>query len=236
MPARSNVKPPSDAHQPNAARPSNPWTPTTEPDWVKVERPSDPPSRNLSIRSSASQASSSRERAASQPRKLPPPPFDSAAPAKHPRPLPPQNDGSADDPARTHLKQTLRKPAPPTKPTKPSLLRSHSNNSATSARSVVAPPPPPAPRRTNNLSTPEPYFPPPPRRRTEVEAPAARTSAPLPPPGRLAGRKAVPSAGAGEGYQDAPPSLPPRRPTAQLMDDDGDGETEMGGWQPLKPQ
>ena len=43
MPAKATVRPPGDNFVPNQARPSNPWTPSSEPDWVKVEKPSPTP-------------------------------------------------------------------------------------------------------------------------------------------------------------------------------------------------
>ena len=143
VPARSTVQPPSRNHVPNPSRPSNPYSATNEPDWVKVEKADAPPSRPSSIYSNAShasQANSELPRSDTLPRKLPPPPARSQETAPEKPPRPPGLDGASDD-GRVHLKQTLRKPAPPPKP---SLLRSNTGNSTTSVRSV---PPPPEPRR-----------------------------------------------------------------------------------------
>ncbi|KAF2789262.1 hypothetical protein K505DRAFT_96534 [Melanomma pulvis-pyrius CBS 109.77] len=51
LPARSRMQPPSNDHFPNPNRPSNPFTPSPEPDWVEVKRmgsggrPEPPPAR-----------------------------------------------------------------------------------------------------------------------------------------------------------------------------------------------
>nr|POE63331.1 inositol-1,4,5-trisphosphate 5-phosphatase 1 [Quercus suber] len=132
MPARSTVKPIDSDHIPNPSRPSNPWTPTNEPGWVKVSR-SDVPSAGIA--SGVSAAS----------RRQLPQPLESSkeAPPKPPRP---STFDDSTDAGRVHLKQTLRKPAPQ-KPSKPSLLRSASGQSVASVTSTRSVPPPPAPRR-----------------------------------------------------------------------------------------
>ncbi|KAK3718355.1 Inositol-1,4,5-trisphosphate 5-phosphatase 1 [Vermiconidia calcicola] len=229
MPARSTVKPPSNRHAPNPARPSNPFSPTPEPDWVKVEKPEAPPSRPSSIYSNISQASQAKSESARSdvpPRSLPPPPTPQEhAPMRPPRPV---TFGGHPNNGKVHLKQTLRKPAPPPKPNKPNLLRGDSNMSAASVKSMQ---PPPDVRKssyvssnaTNNLS-----FPPPPRIATvgSMETSRTQSPAPQPPPPR---RKAAPAA-----ETTSTPSLPPRRATAGLMDE-GEAQ-ELQNWQPLKPQ
>ncbi|EME39404.1 hypothetical protein DOTSEDRAFT_75181 [Dothistroma septosporum NZE10] len=238
MPARSTVQPPSAGQVPNPARPSNPWTPTGEPDWVKVEKPNTPPSRTISLYSTSS--AKSRGQAEPLPRKLPPPfrPADRSASTSNAG-----NDGPLDDEkARTHLKQTLRKPAPP-KPTKPSLLRSESNQSSVSTKS---PPPLPTARRTGTAATgaakailPPPVesrrtstpsatmktvmAPPPPRVNSDAER-RLNSQVPTPPPPR----KPIGST------DDSGPVLPPRRATTDLMNEAGD--EELKDWVPLKPQ
>lgn len=229
QPARSTARPPNDGLVPNPSRQSNPFTPTSEPDWVKVEKP-ELPSRTSSVRTTASHHGGMRDRGQSQPRKLPPPYNGSQAPEQPPRPMRSQLDGASDDLVRMHLKQTLRKPAPPPKPQKPNLLRSDSSQSAPPAeqrRSMATPPPAPAPRRTNNAASAtvrQTSYAPPPRRNTDA---MREMQAPPPPPSR----KPV---GSQKG-EAPPPSLPPRRPTAGLMDDDAGGQ-EMSEWQPLRPQ
>lgn len=226
-PARSTIKPPGNGYVPNLARPSNPFSPTPEPDWVKVDKPSAPPSRSASraasIASNVSQTT--RVRGDSSSRKLPPPfiPNDSA-PEKPVRPS--TFDGPPDE-GRVHLKQTLRKAAPP-KPSKPNLLRSESSQSTASIASTRSVPPPPEPRRlVSKMSTAANAMPPPSRvlSNPPSEQPN-RTTAPQPPPPRML-KKPAPAAA------DPNPPLPPRRPTNGLMDD-GDGQ-EMKEWAPLKP-
>ncbi|EMC91401.1 hypothetical protein BAUCODRAFT_127302 [Baudoinia panamericana UAMH 10762] len=221
MPARSSVKPPRSDFVPNPARPSNPFTPTSEPDWVRVDTPNSPPSGAASVASTSSRVS--RIESGSVPRKpAPPPTSGDGAPAKPPRPLP-QVDGAADDgraPQHVYLKQTLRKPAPP-RPNKPNLLRSESAQSTastpsmqstTESRRVVSKemaPPPALPSRVQGEQT-------------------ARTMAPQAPPPRTTLRKPTPAA-------ESSPALPPRRTDHALMDEGGGGQ-ELKEWVPLKPQ
>ncbi|KAI5358955.1 Putative SAC domain, endonuclease/exonuclease/phosphatase [Septoria linicola] len=248
MPARSTVQPPSAGHAPNPARPSNPFTPTNEPDWVKVEKPgTTPPSRPASLYS----VSGSFNKAVPQlgpprgevvPRKLPPP--LRATQAKQQGAGPTNLERKSDEVAQTQLQQTNRKPAPPPKPTKPNLLRSGSEASSITS-SVKSVPPPPEPRRANNTpsnTTRSVISPPPPiRANGDIEK---RDPAPMPPPPRKPvvkttswGSDAVPirrPTNTAEADEKAP-ALPARRPTAPIMDDNlGDGE-ELGGWVPLKP-
>lgn len=222
MPARSRVQPPSSGLVPNPARPSNPYAPTNEPDWVKVEKPNTPPSRSASVYSNASLAS----QRGVPPRKLPPPFKPADAPAQPPRPG--NVDGSAED--RNIAKQTLRKPAPP-KPNKPNLLRSESQHSQQSSRSTRSPaPPPPEPRRTGTpsaASTSKSVLPPPPSRANgSVDRKLTSPPPPQPPPSR----KPVSQA---SGDSSGPP-LPPRKATTGLMDEDG--EEDLKDWVPLRPQ
>lgn len=132
MPARSTVKPTSSTHVPNPARPSNPFSPASEPDWIKVEKPttaSSPP-RPASVYST--QVTRDIVPKGEPPQQEP----DPETPIR-----PSILDGTEED-GGVHLKQTLRKPAPPPKP---NLLRTESSQSTTSVKSVPAPP---APRRT----------------------------------------------------------------------------------------
>ena len=223
VPARSTVKPSSSRHVPNPRRPSNPFSLTTEPDWVKVENPNAPPSRPSSVYSDVSQASHTSTK--STPRKLVPPPFKPEEVAPEQPPRPPTFDGSSND-GKVHLKQTLRKPAPP-KPNKPTLLRGESSQSTASTKSV---PPPPEPRRANNASSNvanSTSFPPPPRRSANSSTQeSTRSPAPQPPPPRSVKRSSPPA--------NTNPPLPPRRLTNGLMDE-GDDQ-ELKDWVPLKPQ
>jgi hypothetical protein len=48
QPARSNIRPPQEGLVPNPNRPSNPYTPTDEPDWVTVPRMATPRAQSAS--------------------------------------------------------------------------------------------------------------------------------------------------------------------------------------------
>ena len=222
VPARSTVKAPSNSHVPNPGRPSNPFSPSSEPDWVKVERVDAVPSRPFSVYSIASTASiatTSTAKSESTARKLPPAPYkpEEVAPEKPSRPA--TFDDNASD-GKVRLKQTLRKPAPPPKP---SLLRSDTGASTASTKSV--PPPPPEARRTGNNSSNAAStvsFPPPPRKPVEQ---STASLAPQPPPSRRTGVEVVDKSN---------PTLPPRKTNTGLMDEDG--EQDLQEWEPLKPQ
>ncbi|PIA90510.1 Inositol-1,4,5-trisphosphate 5-phosphatase 1 [Cercospora beticola] len=245
MPARSTVQPPGAGHIPNPARPSNPFSASSEPDWVKVEKPgSTPPSRPASLYSNASSTVQGGSLAGQSqgeivPRKLPPPLKPTPPPQQVNKPA--NIDGTTDALARSQSLQFPRKPAPPPKPSKPNLLRTTSNTSSTAA-SVKSVPPPPEPRRANNTptNTTRNVFPPPPiRANGDTEK---RSTAPVPPPPRKpvkttswgsdvsTTRKPV---GLPESHE-KPPALPMRRPTAPIMDDDEE-TGGLKGWEPLKP-
>ena len=223
-PARSTVKPPSSNFVLNQSRPPNPFAPTSEPDWVRVDKPDTPPSRAASVASNASFAS----RASELPRKLPPPyrtDLLDEAPAMPPRPT--AVDSGADG-FRPHLKQTLRKPAPPPKPSKPLILRSDGSNQSTiSTVSTRSAPAPPGPRRTNATNA---------AQNTALQASqrtannpqsqGVQTAPPQPPPQRTL-RKVLPA------VENADSPLPPRQTAPGLMD--GDNEA-MQDWQPLQPR
>lgn len=191
QPARSKVKgPPGPEYTHNAARPANPFSQTTEPDWVQVDKPTPPASRSLSVRERAPANGAMNKNTPQRLRKLPPPwqgatssnaaqssssmPFDQA-------PLQPSRTMSVSSPQRVqptpHLKQTLRKPVPPVVPKKPALLRSESGNTAASSRAAAPqeryrdePPPQQPPRRqiqagtAGSVAANSVPFPPPPRR------------------------------------------------------------------------
>ncbi|KAK0966508.1 Inositol-1,4,5-trisphosphate 5-phosphatase 1 [Friedmanniomyces endolithicus] len=229
MPARSTVKPPTNGYTPNPSRPSNPFSPSSEPDWVKVDRPADMPAANRTARGNSTPPRFP------VPRTTAPPPAStntliSAPPPKPPRPM---STAGEEPESRVHLKQTLRKPAPPPKPNKPTLLRSSSSHSAASVSSsrsaaVPTPPAPPEPRRV--LSKP-----PVAESQRQVSATAEQSSPrssaipPQPPPPRAL-RKAATASSA------EAPGLPARRVTSGLMDSGGGEEEELSGWAPLVPK
>jgi len=123
VPAQSTLRPPARGMTPNLSRPSNPFTPSDEPDWVRVDKES--VAGQLPTRSRASPI---------PPRKLPPPHGSTQSlPQLPPRRVIPQNDGTgtprSDSPASQMSALTLstsagsRKPAPPI-PKKPTALSS----------------------------------------------------------------------------------------------------------------
>ncbi|TKA77601.1 hypothetical protein B0A55_03129 [Friedmanniomyces simplex] len=234
MPARSTVKPPGNGYAPNPGRLSNPFTPASEPDWVKVDRPGEQPSP---VRGASGAGNAPR---ALVPRKMALPPTSSeAAAAVAPPPKPPRPTTVDEQEGRVHLKQTLRKSAPPPKPNKPTLLRSESSQSTasqTSHRSGAPLPPPLLPEQRRVLSKPPAEMPPPRTVSTELKPPAAVRSPqpPLPPPPRTTLKKPAVLLEA-NGETPLPPSPPPRRPANGLMDEGG-GEQEMRGWVPLRPK
>ncbi|CAD0018039.1 unnamed protein product [Aureobasidium pullulans] len=238
VPVRSQVKAP-EGHVRNPSRPPNPFSTTSEPDWVKVPRPNPPASRAASIRERNSSAATSSEnlnrRSTVSNRKLPP-----AWPAhQQSRSTSSQQGSLLDDPIsepdpplppRPSMDQKTipRKPAPPV-PKKPSMLRSESPSST---RDDFAPK---LPSRVNTLpqspgglqkSGSMPMLPPPRRSNTgEVNTKAIETW----------------SRQTSQQSRDGGPPLPPRRGTGQrnLLDDDEDDGGMSGGvggnWQPLKP-
>ncbi|WPH03674.1 Hypothetical protein R9X50_00655700 [Acrodontium crateriforme] len=232
MPARSTVKPPAENARPNPLRPSNPYTPTSEPDWVKVENPQTPLSRSASMASTTSRISQAKsERPV--PRTLAPPYNANETPAPPKPPRPPTTEDTPGSTNKIHLKQTLRKPAPP-KPEKPSVLRSASGQSTTSTSPLpkTLVPPPPEPRRGNNSShvANTGMLPPPPSRIRDGAEETSHTGAPLPPPSRSSSRAV---SGATVDLSTTSPMLPPRKPLNGLMDE---ANTQELGWEPLKPQ
>ncbi|KAK4995401.1 Inositol-1,4,5-trisphosphate 5-phosphatase 1 [Elasticomyces elasticus] len=250
LPARSQVQTPSKDHTLNPNRPSNPFTPTSEPDWVKVDKPRPVPHRAESWQTDMygmDQATQSRP--ASNPRKLPPP----LSPAvSHELPKLPSRtlDSSNDNQPRTErsvsrdstasnqtsgARQTLRKPPPPV-PKKPELLKNestqsimtHSSNAENRRSRDVSP------AGAKNIA-----YTSPPRKTATSQQPARPTSIASPlSAGRHATSPQPPSASSAQvprpEVHEGPP-LPPRRSTADagLMDDEGTG---LRGWEPLKPR
>ncbi|KAJ9663393.1 Inositol-1,4,5-trisphosphate 5-phosphatase 1 [Coniosporium apollinis] len=216
LPARSKIHPPGDNFIVNPNRPSNPFTPTNEPDWVHVQHPngtSDGVRRTQTVPSRPEQQP--RQPAV---RKLPPP-FEASQTSPH------QSlrdfDGQKDD--RVPIVRTLsgastasmpnslnRKPAPPV-PKKPTLL--------SKAAPLVAGQAGPTSRQLTATSS------------SPVGEPAStpsRRSATL--------RKPAPQPLPGPELAEAGPPLPPRRTTEQLMDNDDEGAVDgLKGWEVLKP-
>ena len=225
MPARSTVKPPTKDHIPNPNRALNPFVPSSEPDWVKVEKPP----AGLSKTSSWQMDGTPDTRPPQPPRNLPPrklppladPPSNDTVPSLLDRSLSVSTTNS--DRASILLKQTNRKPAPPI-PKKPKNLSSPSTEPTSPAASTVSDSPLPPPR-TSVSSTNSIPAPPPPRR--------ANSGAPrqLPMQPKTASPVMQRLAGQEEGTA---PKLPPRATNDDLL---GVGEDEqIQGWKPLQPQ
>jgi len=253
QPARSSIKPPQNGFVPNPNRPSNPYTPTDEPDWVTVPRMS----QNKSVAPPPPNPRPSTSSSTNGTRKLPPP-FDPkgtsiSALKKN------FSQTSVDDTTTPIKIQTMTdrrmststtssssKKAPPPVARKPvhltSLPSSKSTPTLSTAPTIASCP------TTQSTQDPRPTavdhtgFAPPPRRVTGVGATYGTkdvedrreisTPPPPPQPRRPGGAKKVTN-GNGIDEEGPRPSLPPRRPTADLLS--GDDEMGMSGWEPLKP-
>lgn len=155
MPAKAKLNPPGDGYVPNEKRPANPWTPSSEPDWVRVERPSPspkpaaPPPRR---------AGNGPARPTEQPgRRLPPPYLQQGAKVD------PGSDGDGPPPLPSRVSSfplatvekskpvpsTVRKGAPPV-PKKPNMLRTASTSSDVSS---AAPPALPARNHRDSVAS-----------------------------------------------------------------------------------
>ncbi|GAB7359471.1 hypothetical protein MBLNU230_g6117t2 [Neophaeotheca triangularis] len=231
MPARSTAKPPGPNYAPNPSRPPNPFSPTTEPDWVNVEKPSTT-SRQNSTTSLTPQPNPRTRTLAAPPSQRPQShTFDGNGSRDHPPPQPPRPHNtttplipsSTSEPPNHHhnLKQTLRKPAPPPKP-KPSNLRDGTAPAPAPARTAT-PPLVPEPRRTGAVANAAP-----PRK------PIAVTTG----LGGLANSGAQGQGGNSGGGGGNAPELPRRRPEPGrgLMDEDDEEEVRgLGAWEVLRP-
>lgn len=264
MPARSTVKPPSDGHVRNPQRAPNPFSATTEPDWVKVPRPNPPPPRSLSIRERNTSAASTslnenlERKAIAGSRKLPPI-------------WPPHQNASSAAPSRTSSYQPslLDDPIPSSEPAPPRLPRRPSAASVSSQHSIIRKAAPPVPKKPSTLRSESPSStrdeanaPKLPKRINTLptqQSPAAKSvSMPVLPPARrstvetnakgieswsrqTSGAQSTKST---QSKADDGPPLPPRRGTG-LGQAQGQGqapknllddeEDGMAGWKPLRP-
>ncbi|ORY00017.1 SacI homology domain-domain-containing protein [Clohesyomyces aquaticus] len=152
LPARSRVQAPSNDHLPNPKRPSNPFTPSPEPDWVEVKRimpgkPEPPPARgtmraktvefngtNTHANFAASRETGSLAQTKSMARKLVAPPFDPSASLNAPRT---SSNTSTPSPSISNLDGTssYRHPILPP-PYNPSTSRVSRSPSAASTHSL----------------------------------------------------------------------------------------------------
>ncbi|KAI1082757.1 SacI homology domain-containing protein [Whalleya microplaca] len=140
----------------NPSRPSNPFSPTEEPDWVAIPRSDSRLSSFSSISSSPYEHLShstllSTSASSSGPRKLPPPFDPGALPAKVGRLS--LNDEQAT--TQSH-RYDIPPPPPPRRPTATSLIQSPGQSTASSPkpipRSTRPTPPPPQPRAVSSSS------------------------------------------------------------------------------------
>lgn len=240
LPARSQAQPPPNTSMLNRARPSNPFTATTEPDWVMVARSQEvrksrdkpvPPSRRGTRVSSTMDGHSGAYHDAP------------AAAQKHGVPASEVQTGS---PSPSKASDVLRKPAPPV-PKKPALLSTLSTGPDTAQ--IPA-------RRESKLSTTDDHKngkwrnvsqpgmetlkPPPRHQQTEfgvvVPSPDSVRDATktLPNAKGMNERQLTPSAF-------VPPAMPPRRGEGgdssrrDLLDEDNVGARTIPSLQPLRP-
>lgn len=245
-PARSDIKPPQDGAVPNPGRPSNPFSPSEESDWVTVPRM---PRHRTPSQSAPSFTSPPNSRPTNGPRKLPPPYNPSVASLENSfsqaslqeAPAPPDRSGvtSPSDRRPSTSSTTSKKSGPPVG-RKPVHLTSSPTLSTGSKTPLLRSPQPSfqkSPQSTGNSSV----FPPPPRRGTatspamggDSEYRRANNSPPLPPqPRRPIANGAGANGKAGLAIDQKPrPGLPPR-PIRDLLGDDDD---ELSGWEALKP-
>lgn len=210
LPARAKIQPPGENYIPNPKRPSNPFAPTEEPDWVKIGNIPRTASRNgLLDGGGASDTEVTQQPKSNTQRRLPPP----YNPSEHPlnvakrtqsgtaalaptpsrstshssiRSLPTTSASSA-----THPESPIRKPAPPVpkKPTKLSTATSPTteapNSTANSQRATASASASTFTSTPTSITAP---FPPPPRRAatlTRLPPPPSHASAP---PSRSASR------------------------------------------------
>jgi hypothetical protein len=259
LPARSRVQPPSNDHIPNPKRPSNPFTPSPEPDWVEVKRiggrPEPPPARgtaraqtvdfnsnSLSIPSSVTSSTTSLNQTNRNPsaRKLIAPPF-----LPPPSSKPVSNLDGHDELRRTASSASAR--SLPIYPNRPSSERAPSPN-------LNRKPAPPIPNKKPSLLAtiqPSAISPPPPQRYRDEVQPLDAYMRPQPPPPRRsmapppASRKPVNGGNLIDPTEDRPP-LPPRTGTGlsmgsregrgrSLMDEEPEDMESLKGWEVLKP-
>jgi hypothetical protein len=254
QPARSALQPPQKGFIPNPNRPSNPYIPTDEPDWVTVPRgretPPPPPkprrpesNATNGGRSMLDQTSPSKSVVAAITKN-----FSQTSiqePTSATKPLIPRTQSAlADHRLSTSTTSSNSKKAPPPVARKPVHLAAPSSVTSSptpSTASVMS-----TSGSTLALQTPRlaaidhTGFPPPPRRATtgigstygrrDIEDRRQVATPPPPPQARRSGASRTP----GDGTDDGPrPKLPPRRPTDLLGSNDDDAK--MSDWEVLRP-
>ncbi|KAI9848726.1 MAG: inositol polyphosphate 5-phosphatase [Sclerophora amabilis] len=262
MPVRSNVKPPGPNSVLNPQRPSNPFAPTDEPDWIErkatqprvLRRSGSSEDTNTKATSGVDVGGTSRRlpQPLESPRSInaiqPPPPKPKSA-STAPQSVPPPLASSSSQSTTRATDRTSRKPPPPTVPKKPVVLRSSScssspsmpNSPHPSSATVASPPLPPPPRRTGLPASP------PPQSRPSTSTPSTSTTnrgrnLPNPSnPTNVSPAPTLPPRTDGGSFSTRNPRGTERQPSTvprQLMDEDDDdrGQDGLRGWEALKPQ
>ncbi|KAF1914992.1 SacI homology domain-containing protein [Ampelomyces quisqualis] len=251
LPAKARVQPPSDGHIPNPKRPSNPFTPSPEPDWVDVQRmggrPEPPPARGsqrartVDFNGSSTPSSSTTSLQQNIPqnpnaRKLIVPTFPTHVTQNA------QFDGSRDalnDLGRNPSAASTR--SLPTRAGNSSSQQPPPSAQRTGPQVLRKPAPPPIPTKKPSLLS---------KNNWQAMPPQAqyRDDPSPPPPARrsMAERKPVGSSSWGApSYEDgeSKPPLPPRTGTGgssrsggrNFMDDEPEDLGGLRGWEVLQP-
>ncbi|KAI4951112.1 hypothetical protein J4E91_003817 [Alternaria rosae] len=251
LPAKARVEPPSNNHFPNPNRPSNPFTPSPEPDWIDVRhipssrRPEPPPARGSQRARTVDFSGPSTSL----------PPTQKPTARKMIAPLYPGHATQilGSDGARDSLSDLRRSGSGASTHSLPSSLPYRASNTLPQTQSsskpqvLRKPAPPPIPNKKPSLlskgSSPGPTFAPPPQRYRD-DPPEEESRAYPPPPARRSmapppnmTRKPVQNLIDDDGDK---PALPPRTGSGgssrrNLMDDEPDDMRNMGDWEVLRP-
>ena len=252
LPVRATVQPPSQYSIPNPQRPSNPFVPTDQPDWVQPPRA--PISRGNSQQSRPPISSNPSSAMTGHPRKVPPrfEPTNSASKSSKaevtqrvPKPSP-DSDPSSQTSSRTSSPQATTKKKKPPVPKKPVRLLSSDDTRRASVDSNAklpldahaprqVPSLPPSMDSVANVNPINTAFPPPPHRVVNSSNQKGPQDVPASNPGQQSLRNTRPQA------EEKGPSLPPQ-PTVgdskqrhELMDDTDPESSNLSSWKPLRP-
>jgi hypothetical protein len=253
QPARSGIQPPGKSLVPNPNRPSNPFSPTDEPDWVTIS-PINSGNRVLHDAPPPPKPRRPNSTAKSSAQNLPPTTNPSAiAVAGLTKNFPPTllQDNTAgqqsfvgrtqsalpDRRLSTSTTSSTSKKAPPPVARKPVHLAALSSVTSSPTLSTVS-----AMSTPRSTAVDHTGFPPPPRRSTttvlgtnsgrrEIIDRTEISSPPPPPQSRRSGTNILVSDAADDKF--SRPRLPPRRPT-DLLGSNEDDES-MNRWEALKP-
>jgi len=262
QPARSDLKPPQKALIPNPNRPSNPYTPTDEPDWVTVPRMTKLQQQTAkSVAPPPPNPRNSNSNSTNGTRNLPPPfnPMETALStlSKNLAQTHLNNNSTASLPLSasdrrlsTSTISSTSKKAPPPVARKPIHLTSSRSSTSSPTLSAVSTfstsrGPLPSQQKPRPTTADHTGFAPPPRRTTgagpplgsiygrrDIEDRREVSTAPPPTQPRRAQRANLNGqSGNGTDEEGPRPTLPPRRPTDLL----GDDNTSIGNWVALKP-